>query len=265
MSIKLTDTQLVMLSAAAQRDDRCLMAPQSQKRSAAEKVVAKLLRAGLVKEIKAQPGMSIWRRDEETARSYAIKLTAAGLKAIAVDERESEVANEPANEPRRARAAPSARKTASVQVKSRPETYPAAQAQNDVVEPARNVGAKANPALAATAPRRGSKLADVLAMLGRKDGATIEELILATDWLAHTTRAALTGLRKRGFQIERRRDEKVTRYWVAGLKSNEAAASESMSSAERSNVTEESNAAGRTVALVASASVGAASSPTNAA
>jgi hypothetical protein len=33
------------------------------------------------------------------------------------------------------------------------------------------------------------------------------------DWLPHTTRAALTGLRKRGYAIERtRREDKTTRY-----------------------------------------------------
>jgi len=31
-------------------------------------------------------------------------------------------------------------------------------------------------------------------------------LIAATDWLSHTTRAALTGLRKSGFEIERRQE-----------------------------------------------------------
>jgi site-specific DNA recombinase len=37
-------------------------------------------------------------------------------------------------------------------------------------------------------------------LLQRDCGATLEELIAATDWLPHTTRAALTGLRKRGYQ-----------------------------------------------------------------
>jgi hypothetical protein len=32
-------------------------------------------------------------------------------------------------------------------------------------------------------------------------------LVDATGWLPHTTRAALTGLRKRGFAIERTREE----------------------------------------------------------
>jgi hypothetical protein len=32
-------------------------------------------------------------------------------------------------------------------------------------------------------------------------------LIAATGWLPHTTRAALTGLRKSGFEIERRQED----------------------------------------------------------
>ena len=52
-----------------------------------------------------------------------------------------------------------------------------------------------------SAPRGGSKLARIIALLERDHGATIEELIAATGWLAHTTRAALTGLRKRGYAV----------------------------------------------------------------
>jgi len=43
MSIKLTDTQLLMLSAAAQREDRCIAAPPSLKGAAAQKIAAKLV------------------------------------------------------------------------------------------------------------------------------------------------------------------------------------------------------------------------------
>jgi hypothetical protein len=52
-----------------------------------------------------------------------------------------------------------------------------------------------------SAPRGGSKLVRVVALLERDHGATIAELIAATGWLAHTTRAALTGLRKRGYAV----------------------------------------------------------------
>ena len=33
----------------------------------------------------------------------------------------------------------------------------------------------------------------------RKTGATLDDLVEATGWLPHTTRAALTGLRKKGY------------------------------------------------------------------
>jgi DNA-binding MarR family transcriptional regulator len=51
--------------------------------------------------------------------------------------------------------------------------------------------------------RGGSKLAEVIALLSRKGGANMGDLISATGWLPHTTRAALTVLRKRGYGVER--------------------------------------------------------------
>lgn len=48
----------------------------------------------------------------------------------------------------------------------------------------------------ASATPRTSKASAVLALLQRDDGATFAELIEATGWQPHTTRAALTGLRK---------------------------------------------------------------------
>src|ERR1700754_3636242 len=85
MSIKLTDTQRVLLGAAAQREDLCLVAPPTLKGATAQKVASKLISAGLVKEVKAKASDPIWRRDEEAGASYALKLTTAGAKAIAVE------------------------------------------------------------------------------------------------------------------------------------------------------------------------------------
>lgn len=59
---------------------------------------------------------------------------------------------------------------------------------------------------------RASKSAAVLALLERTEGATLAELIEATDWLPHTTRAALTGLRKKGHAITRGKRDGVTCY-----------------------------------------------------
>ena len=64
-----------------------------------------------------------------------------------------------------------------------------------------DVGRRARTA----APRDGSKLALIIELLRRADGATIADLTRATGWLAHTTRAAITGLRKRGYAVTRER------------------------------------------------------------
>ena len=62
---KLPDTQLIILSAASQRDDRGVELPASIKGDAARKVVAKLMRADLLEEVRAGGALPIWRRDDE--------------------------------------------------------------------------------------------------------------------------------------------------------------------------------------------------------
>jgi DNA-binding MarR family transcriptional regulator len=177
MSVKLTDAQLVLLSAAAQREDLCLTAPDKLKGAILAKVSERLVKLGLVREVRAKAGMRVWRRDD-AAQDYALKLTGAGLKAIAVDGSDEATTS-----------------------KETPQLQPHARATKatglDVIgEPAK-----------AFAPRAGSKLARVIDLLQRSEGATITNLIEATGWLPHTTRAALTGLRKRGYAVARERIE----------------------------------------------------------
>ena len=70
---------------------------------------------------------------------------------------------------------------------------------------------------AAPAAARQTKAALVLALLGREQGATLAELVEATGWLPHTTRAALTGLRKTGQRIERFSRDGTTCYRVVAV------------------------------------------------
>lgn len=69
---------------------------------------------------------------------------------------------------------------------------------------------------AAAVTKPPSKATAVLALLSRAEGATLPELIEATGWLPHTTRAALTGLRKKGHDIERSKRDGATCYRIAG-------------------------------------------------
>lgn len=62
---------------------------------------------------------------------------------------------------------------------------------------------------------RQTKSALVLSLLQRTEGATLTELVAATGWLPHTTRAALTGLRKKGHVLEKTKRDEVTCYRIA--------------------------------------------------
>ena len=113
---------------------------------------------------------------------------AAGAKAIAVDEA---TASESMGEQR-------ANHPISVNPKPEPVSDPAG-----IDRPNSNV------ASTPTSPRGGTKIAQVIELLQRGDGATLAELVAATGWLPHTTRAALTGLRKRGYAVGIDRADKV--------------------------------------------------------
>ncbi|WP_370033322.1 DUF3489 domain-containing protein [Qipengyuania mesophila] len=54
----------------------------------------------------------------------------------------------------------------------------------------------------------------VIALLKRKQGATVDQMVKATGWLPHTTRAAMTGLKKKGHTIERDKRGEMSCYRI---------------------------------------------------
>ncbi len=62
--------------------------------------------------------------------------------------------------------------------------------------------------------REGSKAATLLEMLQRKDGATLDEMTERTGWQSHSVRAAMTGLRKKGYVIEKRQTGNTTAWFI---------------------------------------------------
>jgi len=79
-------------------------------------------------------------------------------------------------------------------------------------------GSDAEDSKAASAPparnqvKAGTKQAQLVEMLEREGGATIDEITAATCWLPHSARAMLTGLRKRGFTVTSDKVDGVRRY-----------------------------------------------------
>jgi hypothetical protein len=84
---KLTDTQRVILSAAAQRTDRlALPLPKSLKGGAAHKVVNALIEKRLLKEVKANRklGDPVWRESDE-GNGLTLIITDTGFAAIGIE------------------------------------------------------------------------------------------------------------------------------------------------------------------------------------
>jgi Protein of unknown function (DUF3489) len=169
MSIKLTDTQLVLLSAASQREDQYLTPPPGRRLLPAKKAAAKLLEGGLVREVRARKDAPVWRRDEDADQGFALKLTSAGLRAIAA---------EPGAED----------EEVTLQTQKgdviEHETSPGG-IESSHTGPGAESGENTAPL---RTPRFGTKIGIVIEMLERDTGAIINELVAATGWLPHTTR-----------------------------------------------------------------------------
>ncbi len=174
--LKLTDLQLMLLSAASQREDHLLALPETLKSRAAPAVVSKLLARGLVEETPVTSADPHWRTGKDGTLT-GLRITPAGLQAIGVEPE----------------GAPDADPGDTSQAGSRePE---AASSEDPPLTPAPHQ------------KREGTKRALVIALLSREQGASIDDLTTATGWLPHTTRAALTGLRQSGYAITRTRAE----------------------------------------------------------
>ncbi|MGO9358921.1 MAG: DUF3489 domain-containing protein [Xanthobacteraceae bacterium] len=181
---KLTDAQLIILSKASARDDGAATIPGNLNKANATMVGSSLVARSLMQEVLSERGMPVWRENFQGER-ISLVITSAGREAIGVVDDCGAFEMQPAQE------------------SSDPAAYELPRAR-DEHEPT------------VLLPRVGSKQGLVIDMLSQDMGAPLEALVAATGWLPHTTRAALTGLRKRGFVIERERDDiRGTFYRIA--------------------------------------------------
>ena len=170
---KLSDTQALILSAAAQRPEHiALPLPDSLRGGAAAKVVGAMLAKGLLQEVDAdmRKGELVWR---ETGEGHGVTLVAtdAGLAAIGIETEDANPAPVGADDAPTEEHAPDTR--------TEPKVAPNART-----------------------PREGTKQATLIAMLRAPDGATIEEISAATGWQSHTVRGAMAGALKRKLGLE---------------------------------------------------------------
>ena len=184
---KLSATQHLVLASACAHADGLATRPPQLRGAQAAKALAALVAAGLVRELRARPEMPVWRQDEQ-GRPMAVRILKAGRTAMA-DAAPADTTS--------TNAAGAATGTGMVEA-----TLPSGTAFSaaDGGDPAGAAGGSA-PAGDAARPAPGSKRTLILALMRREGGATMDELTAATGWLPHTTRAALTGLRKTGIAV----------------------------------------------------------------
>ena len=78
--------------------------------------------------------------------------------------------------------------------------------------------------------KKTTKSASVTKLLSRDRGATIAEMVKATEWKEHSVRAFLTGIRKSAKLIKEQRTDGETAYRLSGDKPAAAAKDEAIAS-----------------------------------
>lgn len=167
---KLSDTQLVVLSAACQRWDRSVY-PLTAKISgaAAVKVLGSLITKGFLEEVEAKRDGTLWREDKKRGR-LTLRAAPAAFKALGIDE-----------------APPGEEAGAASLAQGEPEPVSA----KDSGTTPKSRGA-----------REGSKQAKLIEMLKSPEGATIGEIAASLAWQPHTVRGAIAHALKKKLGLE---------------------------------------------------------------
>ena len=202
--MKLTDTQAIILNAAAQRD-RLVALPLSPslRGGAATKVVTAMVSKGLIATVPARGDDPVWD-DTDDGAALTLVATDDGLAAIGLcnaDGQPCDVHSDSADGPD-AETAPSTMPEPSMDArKGNAARKPRASRKAAQCAPTPTDRAKA----ATTRP--GTKQVALIAMLRRPEGASITEIADTFGWLPHTARGAVSGaLRKKlGLDVQSER------------------------------------------------------------
>lgn len=225
----LSDPQLVLLSAAAQRSDRIVVPPADAEGPVVAKLFKPLLKRRLIEEVPTVDGYPVFRRDRE-GDALSLRITDDGLAAIGIDPAETGAKQKVPPTGADSSSAQGKQKDAAAKKAPRNPTLKKkpkgkaeiASSKTRFTSKSSPQGRKTSPATRSKGertknPQPGSKQALLIAMLQKKQGADIDAIVKATDWLPHTARAAISGLRQAGFEIElERKDDAKSVYRIVG-------------------------------------------------
>jgi DNA-binding MarR family transcriptional regulator len=204
----LTEIKFIVLSKAAAHASSAAEKPEGMRPAALLKLGQSLVDQKLMREVRAKGGMPVWRIDED-GRPISLIITKAGRAAIRPSDQDPVRVEVDRPDPLRY---PGVHDTVQDELSR----------QDEDLKPLSPRGRRKTVSGLSPAPA-GSKQAKVIAMLSYGSGATMEALIASTGWLPHTTRAALSGLRKRGYAVERTLEaDGRSRYRITGAAANTA-------------------------------------------
>ena len=202
---KLSDTQLVILGAAAQRADLSVLPlPDSLKLKggALSKVMDSLRNRGLIRVLGGDGGPE------------RVVITSEGMAAIGVEPEGDEVPTAADTTPTSAEPGSAADAPASAteaHVAPTPAKRGRRNGRKAEAAPAASGSEAAAQPTAKPTPRAGTKQAQMIELLKRPQGATVEQIAAATGWQHHTIRGAISGALKKklGLTVEATRTREV--------------------------------------------------------
>ena len=180
---KLTETQSIILSAGAQRPENiALPLPKGLAGAAAKMAVTKMIERGWLEEVEANlvHGEPLWRETCD-GRGTTLIATDAGLVAIGVKPVvETTMTN---------------LRKAKLELVAGPKEAPETSADPAAPKP--------------VAIRAGTKQAQIIALLQRPEGASLNEIVEATGWAQHSARGMISGglKKKLAFEVATSSDE----------------------------------------------------------
>jgi hypothetical protein len=174
---ELSQSQLLVLTAACKRPDRCVFPVDKKlKGNAAGNVLKSLLKKKLVKEVRATDDDTVWRHDKNHGK-MTLRATRAAFDALGIDPKEA-AANEGEAE----------------------KASTTAETAGDAGETSSK--SKSRRRAAPKQTRADSKQAQLIEMLKSREGATIDEIVKKFKWQAHTVRGAIAGALKKKLGLD---------------------------------------------------------------